>query len=143
MQTTENLQNDGHVARDRHDIGIGGDAAQTGLPRALARRSTPPPRQPEQQEGSDLYSGVVFLADGGRLRVAVCRDGRQWLIQRRAPLDHPSRHPWVSVSFCATRVGLESVAASLEYRGVTGLAQFIAGLPGRCVSRQGVRAAPE
>ena len=114
-----------------------------GLPRALARRSTPPPRQPEQQEGSDHYSGVIFLAEGGRLRVAVCRDGRQWLIQRRAPLDHPSRHPWVSVSFCMTRAGLETVVAVPEYRGVTGLAVFIAGLPCKCVSRQGVRAAPE
>jgi hypothetical protein len=143
VQTTENLQNDGHLARDRHDIEIGGDAAQTGLPRAPAGRSTPPPRQPEQQEGSDLYSGVVFLAEGGRLRVAVCRDGRQWLIQRRAPLDHPSRHPWVSVSFCMTRAGLETVVAVPEYRGVTRLAEFIAGLPGKCVARQGVRAAPE
>jgi hypothetical protein len=110
-------------------IGITGDAVQVGLPRTLARRSTPPPRQPEQQESSDLYSGVVFLADGGRLRVAGCRDGRQWLIQRRAPLDHPSCHPWVSVSFCGTRVGLESVAASVEYRGVVGLVVFPAKCP--------------
>jgi hypothetical protein len=139
----KNLQNDGHAPRGRHDIGIGEDAVQMGLPRALARRSTPPPRQPERQEGSDLYSGVVFLADGGRLRVAVCRDGKQWLIQRRAPLDHPSRHPWVSVSFCMTRAGLETVVAAPEYRGVTGMAVFIAGLPGKCVARQGVRAAPE
>jgi hypothetical protein len=123
VQTTENLQNVGHLARAGYDIGIGGDAVQTALPRALARRSTPPPRQPEQQEGSDLYSGVVFLADGGRLRVAVCRDGRLWLIQRRAPLDHPSRHPWVSVSFCMTRAGLETVAAVPEYLGVVGLAE--------------------
>ena len=142
VQTTENLQNDGHLARDRHDIGIGRDGAQMGLPHALARRSTPPPRKLEQQEGSDLYCGVVFLDEGGRLRVAVCRDGRQWLIQRRAPMNHPSRHPWTSVSYCVTRVGLESVAASLEYRGVTGLAEFIAVLPGRCVSRQGVETTP-
>ena len=60
-----------------------------GLPRAVARRSTPPPRQPERREGSDLYSRVVFVAEGGRLLVAVCRDSRQWLIQRRAPLDLP------------------------------------------------------
>jgi hypothetical protein len=137
-QTTENLPNGGHVARDRRDVGIGGVAAHTGLPRALARRSAPPPRQPEQQTGSDLYSGVVFVAEGGRLRVAVCRDGKQWLIQRRAPLDHPSRHPWVSVSFCMTRAGLETVVAVPEYLGVVGLAEFIAGLPGKCVARQGV-----
>ncbi len=142
MQTTENLQYDGHVARGRHDIGIGGDAVQIGLPRALARHSTPPPRQPEQQEGSDRYSGVIFLAEGGRLRVAVCRDGRQWLIQRRAPLDHPSRHPWVSVSFCMTRAGLKTVVAVPEYRDVTGLAEFIAGLPGKCAARQGVATTP-
>jgi hypothetical protein len=89
---------------------------------------------PTGAAGSDLYSGVVFLADGGRLRVAVCRDGSQWFSQHRAPLDHPSRHPWVSVSFRMTRAGLETVAASPEFRGVTGLAAFIAGLPGRCVA---------
>ena len=143
MQTTENLQNDGHLARDGHDIGIGGDVVQTGLPCTLARRSTPPPHLPAQQEGSDLYCGVVFRAEGGRLRVAVCRDGRQWLIQHRAPLDHPSRHPWVSVSFCMTRAGQETVVGVPEYLGVTGLAEFIAGLPGRCMARHGLRAAPE
>jgi hypothetical protein len=93
VQTTENLQNGEHVARDRHDIGIGGDAAQMRLPRALARRSTPSPRQPEQQESSDLYCGVAFLAEGGLLRVAICRDGRQWLIQSRAPMDGQTPHP--------------------------------------------------
>lgn len=62
MQTAENLQNDGQLAEDRHDIGIGGDAAQTGLPRAQARRSRPPPRQPEQQEGSDHYPSIWTLA---------------------------------------------------------------------------------
>lgn len=103
--------------------------SKSGLPRFLARRSTPPPRQPEQQEGSDLYSGVVFLADDGRLRVAVCRKGRRWLIQRRAPLEHPPCHPWTSVSFCTTGAGLEIAAASPEYRGVVGLAVFAAKCP--------------
>ena len=31
VQTTENLHDNGHLARDRHCIGIGGDAAQIGL----------------------------------------------------------------------------------------------------------------
>ena len=77
MQTTENLQNVGDLDRGGLDIGIGGVAVQMGLPRALARRSTPPPRQPEQQEGSDLYSSVAFLAEGGPLRVTISWDRRQ------------------------------------------------------------------
>jgi hypothetical protein len=83
------------------------------------------------------------VAEGGRLRVAVCRDGKQWLIQRRAPLDYPSRHPWVSVSFCMTRAGLETVVAAPEYRGFTGLEVFIAGLLCTFVSRHDERTAPE
>ena len=139
VPTAENLKDDGHLARGRCDSRLDGDARHTGLRRTPAGRSTPPPppRQPEQPERADLYTCAVLVADGGRLRVIIDRDGRRWLIRRRVPLDRPAPHPWVSGSFCATRAGLKAVAAGLKRRGVTGLAAFIAGLPDRCVSRQG------
>jgi hypothetical protein len=63
-------------------------------------------------------------------------------VQRPAPLDRPAQRPWASVSFCTTRAGLEIVAASSKYRGVAGLAEFITGLPGKCVAWQGVGTPP-
>lgn len=100
------------------------------------RDAAPPPlcdaetgRHGSRLETSDDYGAVLFLAEGGRLRVILCRDRIQWIVQHRAPLTSPKQRPWEASSFCATRVGLELVTSRPEYRDIPGLRAFVAAQP--------------
>lgn len=52
----------------------------------------------QHREASDDYSRVV--AQSGPVRAAVCKDGIQWLLQRR------SGNRWRSEAYCRTREAL-------------------------------------
>jgi hypothetical protein len=60
-------------------------------------------RLPESAEG---YPAINL---NGRWRVITCRDGIQWILQRRHRLDRPetlSRDTWRGRSYCRTREAL-------------------------------------
>jgi hypothetical protein len=54
---------------------------------------------------SELTEVLLKRACRALRRVAICGDGRQGLIQRRASLHRPAQNLRASVSFCATRAG--------------------------------------
>lgn len=55
-------------------------------------------------ESADDYAGVVCQL--GQFRVAVCRDNRQWLYQRRRRRAARVGPAWDTLGYCATRAGL-------------------------------------
>ncbi len=58
----------------------------------------------DRRETADLYRGVVL--DLGRYRVAVCRDGLQWLYQRHRPGFAGVGTAWDTLGHCVTRAAL-------------------------------------
>lgn len=58
----------------------------------------------DHRETADNYRGVVFRA--GRFRVAVCRDGIQWLFQRQRGANPGAGARWETLGYCATREAL-------------------------------------
>lgn len=68
-------------------------------------------------ETSDLYMGVV-ARPLNNLRVVVCRDGIQWLLQT-SDGERDGIKRWKSVSFAATKPGL--IKALRHLGGLSGL----------------------
>lgn len=64
----------------------------------------------DHRESADGYRGVIY--DLGGYRVAVCKDGLQWLFQRRRPQFKGVGPAWDSLSFCTTRTALIRVQRS-------------------------------
>ena len=58
----------------------------------------------DHRETAETYIGELFRL--GRYRVAVCRDGMQWLFQRQRPAKAAGGAAWDTVGYCATRTGL-------------------------------------
>ena len=63
---------------------------------------TPAPGQ-DHRETAETYGGELFRL--GRYRVAVCRDGIQWLFQRQRPSKSAGGAAWDTLGYCATRAG--------------------------------------
>jgi hypothetical protein len=57
-------------------------------------------------ETTEEYPAVIAVLDA-RTRVIECRDGIQWIIQRR---QGKGRDPWRGVSFCRTKEALLRLA---------------------------------
>jgi hypothetical protein len=79
-----------------------------------------------RHECSPDYAGVLFSTP--TFRVAIDRDGIQWLVQTRTAGNNAPR-PWKAQSFCLTRIGLELVVSRAEYRDIPGLKDFVAAQP--------------
>ncbi len=62
-------------------------------------------------ETGDLYHGIVAQL-APNFRVVECRDGIQWIIQRREK--GTAQRPWRGVSFCGTRAALLRLCGALE-----------------------------
>ena len=62
------------------------------------------PRQ-SRNEGSDRYAGDVVRA--AQARVIICRDGLQWILQRRSPGEGKRR--WVDQAYLTSRKPLEAL----------------------------------
>lgn len=65
------------------------------------------PRSPingDHRESADGYSGEIHRLD--RWRVVVCRDGIQYLLQRRRPGKAGVGGQWDSVAYCVTQRAL-------------------------------------
>ncbi len=58
----------------------------------------------DHRETSDAYRGVVLCY--GSFRIATCRDGLQWLFQRKRPGFPGGGAAWDTLGYCMTRVGL-------------------------------------
>ena len=58
----------------------------------------------DRRETTNGYRGVILNI--GRYRVAVCRDGLQWLFQRRRPGFADARKAWDTLGHCVTRKAL-------------------------------------
>lgn len=66
-------------------------------------RVDPTPR--DRRERSDTYSGEILRSGGWR--VTVCRDGIQWLLQRRRKAPGESAiAAWTTAAHCVTRTAL-------------------------------------
>lgn len=58
----------------------------------------------DHREEADRYRGELFRH--GNLRVAVCRDGIQWLLQRRRGVKTVGGAAWRTIAYCVTRKAL-------------------------------------
>ena len=67
---------------------------------------------PDYREGSDSYARTIYTED--RHRVALCRDGIQYLLQRR--IDKAHGPEWKSLRFCTT-----GNSAARDWRWMLGL----------------------
>lgn len=86
-----------------------------------------PSRAPgaDARETAEGYRGI--LISDGRIRVAVCRSGRQWLLQRRRPGKADVGAAWDTLAYCVTRAALVRL-----HRGQTGREEpALAALPER------------
>ena len=84
----------------------------------------------DHRESSDAYRGE--LVRSGRFRVAVCRDGRQWLYQRRRPGKAGVAASWDTLGYFQTRDPMIRLHRSLCGSGV----DFLAALP-ETIAREG------
>ena len=69
-----------------------------GVPEAQAMPGT------DHRESADGYRDVILTL--GQYRVAVCRDGLQWLFQRRRPGFAGVGPAWDTLGFCTSRNAL-------------------------------------
>jgi hypothetical protein len=75
------------------------------------------------RETADDYRGEVWR--DGRFRICECRDGIQWLFQRRRPGFSGGGAAWDTLGYCATRTGL----ARLHRAHIGGEAAALAAFP--------------
>jgi hypothetical protein len=81
------------------------------------------------QETADAYGRVLFLAQGGRLRIITCKEGIQWIVQTRRPLTSKAQRPWIAAGFCTTTKGLCRVLRAHLNAGFPSLEEFLETLP--------------
>lgn len=63
-----------------------------------------PIAQRDHRETRDAYRGELFRH--GRYRVAMCKDGIQWLLQHQRAHFPPGRAAWDTLAYCQTRKAL-------------------------------------
>ena len=93
-------------------------------PRLLQSTGVAVTAPPSHRERDDAYRNVVEQLTT-RWRVIVCRDGIQWILQRKE-----SSHggPWRGVSYHTNRDGLLRACGSLEMAS-SGALEALAALP--------------
>lgn len=64
-----------------------------------------PSPKTDHRESADNYRGELYRI--GVYRVAECRDGLQWLFQRRRPRFPAGGAAWDTLGYCATKIGLK------------------------------------
>ena len=84
------------------------DLHGTGIARVEGERvsamATASPKQVSHRECAENYAGELFRH--GRYRVAVCRDGLQWLFQRQRRHCAAVGAAWDTLGYCQTRAAL-------------------------------------
>ena len=71
---------------------------------------------PDHRESRDAYAGELFRH--GDVRVALCRDGIQWLLQRRRARFPAGGAAWDTLRYCTTRKALARLHRALVGRDV-------------------------
>ena len=84
----------------------------------------------DHRESSDAYRGE--LGRCGRFRVAVCRDGHQWLYQRQRPGNRGGGTAWDTLGYFQSRDAMIRLHRSLS----GSCAAFLADLP-ETIEREG------
>jgi hypothetical protein len=87
------------ISKFKHGALVGGRAENA---------SCVPPRRGGSTESSDQYSRIVVALDP-KTRVIECRDGIQWIVQRKTG---SGCDPWRGVSFCRTKEALVRLVGS-------------------------------
>lgn len=83
------------------------------------------PTRVSEWERADNYWGAIFCIPDTNWRVAVCRDGYQWILQQREAKDH-----WENKKFFARKQHLaEAVEAVIGEEAYQRVADRIEGLP--------------
>src|SRR5262245_58096488 len=54
----------------------------------VSKPVTPAVTPPATGERYDAYAGALFQIPGTTYRIAVCQEGRQWILQQREAKDH-------------------------------------------------------
>lgn len=67
-------------------------------------------RDLSRRETGDEYVKVLFRR--GRFRVVICRDGIQWLFQRRRTHVRPGGTAWDTLGYCTSRKALMRLSRS-------------------------------
>lgn len=70
---------------------------------------------PDHYESSDAYRGELIRE--GNWRIAVCRDGIQWLLQHRTRAGSPYGPRWESKHYCQTQKALARLWPGSEPTG--------------------------
>lgn len=86
--------------------GAGCFAERLGIPSIPQAAGSRNPRGSDPREAADLYRGDLLRSPCGGWRVAECRIGLQWIIQRLARAGGPDTARWEGVSHCQTRAAL-------------------------------------
>ncbi len=73
----------------------------------------------DHRETSDNYQGELFRR--GRLRVILCRDGIQWILQRKKA---GAAARWQALSYCTTRKALTRLWTAADGTTAPELARF-------------------
>ncbi len=89
----------------------------------LGLADTHGPHGNDPRETSETYKGELFRL--GRYRVAVCRDGLQWLYQRRRRTITAGGAAWITLGYCTNKIALMRLHRAHSGSG----AQIIRDLP--------------
>jgi hypothetical protein len=86
------------------------------------------------RETADDYPGVVAVLNAG-WRVIECRDGLQWILQRRGSPETSRGDDWRGRSYCRTKEAL--IRCAREYAGEIdpGACSTLAALPARILRK--------
>lgn len=91
---------------------------------------TKPTAQSQHHESADDYHRVVAVLND-RWRVIECRDGLQWILQRRNAPEKARRDDWRGQSYCRTRDALIRCACAYCGEAAPAAAAVLASLPDR------------
>ena len=94
-------------------------------PRLLQSTGVAVTAPPSHRERDDAYRNVVAQL-APRWRVIICRDGIQWILQRK---EASHGGPWRGVSYHTNRDGLIKVSGSLNLLSDTNNKEILGKLP--------------
>jgi len=87
------------------------------------------PASASHRERDDNYAAVIVQL-APRWRVIVCRDGIQWILQKRSVLA-PNTGTWSGKSYSTTKSGLMAACSRLELLSDTSALAILDALPAK------------
>ena len=98
------------------------------------------PQPPSHRERDDNYVKIIAQL-GPRWRVITCKDGVQWILQRRS-VAPPNTGTWAGKSYSTTRSGLIAACSDRELLSEPAARQALDALPNRIGSKHEQRVGP-